>query len=101
MPDTFVESPTALLDYKFDWANTRNGGESLDWLAAGETIVTATIAVDAGLTLDSYALTDSSSSVTVWLSNGVLNQNYEVACTITTSEGRIDTRTMKFEIRQR
>ena len=84
-----TKDPDAVLDYKFDWS---------DWLATGETISSKTITVDSGLTEDSSSITDTSTSVTIWLSSGTVNTRYKVACKITTSDSRTDERTITIRI---
>lgn len=83
----YLKDPDAILDYVFDWS---------PYLEAGETITDKTVTVDAGLTLDSHSVDDS--SVTVWLSGGTVRTTYKVACLITTSAGRTDERTMTIKV---
>ena len=99
----FIKDPNAVLDYKFDWAPLTNGAEggTSDWLASGETISARTITVSTGLTKDSDSLTDTNTSVTVWLSGGTDGQNYTVACKIVTSDSRTDERTITIFVRER
>lgn len=99
----FRKDPNAVLDYKFDWAPLTNGadGGSSDWLASGETISTKTITVSTGLTEDSSAITDTNTSVTVWLSGGTAGTSYTVACKIATSDSRTDERTITINVRDR
>ena len=66
-----------------------------------ETILTKTVTVDDGITKDSDALSDTDTSVTVWLSGGTAGVDYEVACKIVTSASRIDERTIKIQVRER
>ena len=98
---TFTKDPDAVLDYKFDWAALTNGTGASDWLAAGETISSHTITAAAGIAVDSSAITDASTSVTVWLSSGTANIDYTVACKIVTNALRTDERTMVVSVRQR
>jgi hypothetical protein len=98
---TFLKDPNAVLDYKFDWKALTNGTGDTDWLASGETLTTKTVMVDAGLTKDSDALSDTNTSVTVWLSGGTAGQRYNVACKIVTSANRTDERTISVEVMQR
>ena len=103
MADTFIKDPSAVLDYKFDWkAKTNNTGQK-DWLASGETISTKTITElpSGGITVDSSALSDTNTSVTVWLSGGTAGDDYTVACKITTSASRTDERSITIKCRQR
>ena len=101
MPSIFLKDPNAVLDYKFDWKALTNGNGDSDWLASGETISTKTVTVDSGITKDSDALTDTNTSVTVWLSGGTAGVDYEVACKIATSASRTDERTIKIQARER
>lgn len=90
------KDPGDKLDYKFDFANTTNGGAEADWLTSGESIASYTITADTGITVVSDSLTDSNKSVTVWLSGGTAGQRYKVVCQITTdsSPTRIKERTL-------
>ena len=97
----FIKDPNAVLDFKFDFAALTNGSGTSNWLAAGETINTVTVTADTGLTVDSSAITDTSTSVTVWLSGGTANTDYDVLCRIVTSAGRTDDRTMVIKVRER
>jgi len=92
MAQTFLKDPSAVLDYKFDWS---------DWLEASETIAAATVTAAAGLTVDSSAITDSSTSVTAWLSAGTVSARYSVVCHITTSADREDDRTIVIRVVER
>lgn len=81
----YIKDPDAVLDYKFDWS---------DWLAVGETISTASVTVTSGITKDSDSITDTNTSVTVWLSGGTESMLYKATCRITTSDSRTDDRTI-------
>jgi len=97
----FVKDPDAVLDYKFDWANTSNGGRLADWLEANETISSFVITPDSGIVVDSFTTSDGGKSVTVWLSGGTEGVNYNVACSITTTGQRTDERTAIITVKQR
>lgn len=101
----FLKDPNAVLDYKFDWApNTNGNSQNPDWLASGETISTFSVTADSGLTLLSSGLTDSSRSVTIWVSGGQVGKIYNVGCHIITNlspTARQDDRTMRILVRQR
>ncbi|NIV36801.1 MAG: hypothetical protein GWN58_47410 [Anaerolineae bacterium] len=99
--DTFMKDPAEVLDYKFDWAPETNGTGNSDWLAAGETITSHTITVPTGITVDSSALSDANTSVTVWLSGGTAGTDYAVECEIDTTAGRTAKRTMMIAVRER
>ena len=93
MPNNrFVKAATSVLDYKFDWS---------DWLDAGETISSKTVTVPTGLTKNSDALADTNTAVLVWLSGGTTGERYTVSCQIVTSAGRTDARYIEIEIGER
>lgn len=103
---TFIKDPSAVLDYKFDWKPLTNGSGNSDWLQAGEIISTKTITVTptvatTGLIVDSSSLTDTNTSVTVWLSSGTAGVDYTVACKIVTNAPRTDERTMTIHVENR
>ncbi len=101
MASVFVKDPSAVLDYKFDWAALTNGSGDSDWLASAETISSKTVTATSGITVDSSSLSDSNTSVTVWLSGGTDGENYTVACEIVTSAARTDERSITIRVRQR
>lgn len=101
MASEFLKDSSAVLDYKFDWKASTNGSGASDWLASGETIASHTITADSGITVDSSALSDTNTSVTVWLSGGTEGIRYDVACEITTSDSRTDERTIQILCRPR
>lgn len=101
MTSRFIKDPSAVLDYKFDWAALTNGSGTSDWLSSGETIASRTVTLDTGLTKDSDSVTDSSTSVTVWLSGGTAGSTYGVTCRITTTAGRTDERSIVIEVKNR
>lgn len=80
---SFQQDPTDDLDYSFDWTS---------WLATGETITTATVTADDGLTIHDES--NTTSVVTFWASGGTANGRYAVHCHVTTSEGREATRSL-------
>jgi hypothetical protein len=85
-----TKDPDAVLDYAFDWSA---------WLADGETILTYDVDVEVGdAVVDS--VTEALGTVSVWLSGGTLDTNVELRCRVTTSEGRIDDRTIVILIRE-
>ncbi len=106
MADTqWVKDPDAVLDWVFDWkAETNQGKASVgDWLDGdvGEIITSYTVTVDAGLTKDSDSRVYTNTAVQVWLSGGTAGQDYDVTCSIETSEGRKDDRTITIRVRER
>lgn len=101
MPEMFIKDPVAELDYVFDFKALTNGRGDSDWLEVGETILTKTVTVDSGLTKESDTLTDTNTSITVWLSGGIAGQNYKVTAEIVTSAGRTDKRTATVRVKER
>ena len=87
----YIKDPAASLDYAITWA---------DWLADGETIADATWEVATGLT-DLDIASVSGAITTVWLSGGTAGTSYLATVTITTSESRVDSRTIRIICRQR
>lgn len=98
---TYTKDPNAVLDYKFDFAASTNGSGDEDYLASGETISTATVTAETGLTVDSSAKSDNDTSVVAWLSGGTDGEDYDVTCRIVTSASRTDDRTIVIKVRQR
>ncbi len=98
---TYVKDPDAVLDYKWDWKAKTNGSGTSDWLDTTETITAYTVTADTGITVDSSSITDSNTSVTVWLSGGTAGARYHVSCRITTSAGRTDERTITVRCEER
>ncbi len=101
--NVFLKDPSAVLDYKFDWKANSHGvaGADGDWLGTTETISTKTITATTGITVDSSSLTDSNTSVTVWLSGGTAGSTYTVACKIVTAAGRTDERSIIVRVQDR
>lgn len=87
---TWEKDPSAVLDWKFNWTN---------WLAASEEISSATVTVESGITKDSQS--NTTTTVTAWLSGGTLGETYEVTCRITTNQGRTDERTIGIRVTDR
>ena len=86
----YEHAPTSKLDYGFDWNL---------WLAVGETIITSVWLVDSGLTQSNE---DNVSGVTsVFVAGGVAGTSYKLKNTITTSNRRIDSRTIRLSCKNR
>lgn len=90
MATDWTKDPDAVLDWRWDWT---------EWLADGETIVTSTMTVSAGLVLDSSS--NSPTSATAWLSGGTPGTPYTVANRVVTSAGRTDERTVTIRVTNR
>lgn len=89
MADSYIKDPDAVLDYQWDWAT---------WLPTGDTIASATVTSDIGLTVDSAS--NTATVVTAWLSGGTVGESYDVTCRVVTADGRTDDRTITLLIRQ-
>lgn len=79
----FVKDPGSYLDYVFNWAY---------WLQSGETISSFAVNSDPGLSVDYSSA--GPSYVTAWISGGVSGNEYNLTCSITTSSGRTDNRSI-------
>lgn len=90
MPDTWTKDPDAKLDYSIDWS---------EWLATGDAILSAAWTVPVGITKELEQKTTE--AVTVWLSGGSAGSDYKVACEITTTDARVDERTLTIMVRER
>lgn len=101
MAQIFPKDPGDRLDWKFDFKSTTNGSDTdvADVLASGETISSRTVTADDGITVDSSSITDTNTSVTVWLSGGTAGEEYTVTCTIVTSAGRTYEEHIKIQVR--
>jgi hypothetical protein len=87
---TFRKDPQATLDYHVDWST---------WMEDGDAIIASDWFVADGLTevVDAFSTTVA----TVWLSGGTAGQSYTVTNRITTSDGRIDERSITIKAEQR
>lgn len=95
------KDPDSILEYVFDWKAKTNLNGNTNWLGASETIVSHVITATSGLTVDSSSLTDTNTSVTVWLSGGTDGVSYEVACKITTSSSRTEEQTAVIRVEEK
>ena len=85
----FKKDPSAILDYSIDWSL---------WLD-GDTIQSSSWTVPQGLTKASE--TNNSTTATVWLSGGTVDQTYTVTNRITTANGRTDERSILIKVEDR
>lgn len=88
MDDYRLQDPSASIDHPIDWE---------DWLQPGEVVYGADFSITPDdsptlLSTDSPYFSDTTTSVTV--SNLTVGQIYRLSHTITTSAGRIDTRSL-------
>jgi hypothetical protein len=77
----FYKDPAEYLDYKFDWSA---------WLSSGDTIADKTVTVSDGIDVDT--VTNTTTSVTFWLSGGTAARTYDITVNIVTAGGRIGER---------
>lgn len=89
MADSYIKDPDAVLDYQWDWAT---------WLPAGDTITSATVTAETGLTVSSK--TNTTTAVTSWLSGGIVGESYNVTCRVVTADGRTDDRTITIIVQE-
>lgn len=84
------KAPAAILDYQMDWSG---------WLAAGETISSADVSADAGITVNPPGKSTGIANgvVTFWLGGGTSGTTYNVTVTVTTS-ARTDSRTIQIPV---
>lgn len=82
------KDPDEVLDYLIDWGSRR--------LDEGDTIVSSSWTVPAGLTQTDAAFTDT--TTTVWLSGGTLGTTYEITSQIVTAGGRTMEQTARLRI---
>ncbi len=89
MADSYIKDPDAVLDYQWDWSS---------WLPTGDTIASATVTAETGLTVGSYS--NTATAVTAWLSGGIVGESYNVTCRVVTANGRTDDRTITLLVTQ-
>lgn len=87
MPDSFLKDPDEVESYVRDWT------ADLD----GDTIATSTWVVPSGITKDSDS--NTTTTATIWLSGGTLDEDYALVNRITTAGGRTLDKTLTFLIR--
>ena len=87
MPQTFSKDPDAVLDYTVDWSS---------WLGS-DTISTSTWTVPTGITKDSD--TKTTTTATIWLSGGVIDQDYLPINHIVTAGLRTEDRSILIRVR--
>jgi hypothetical protein len=85
----FTKAPADELDYTIAWSS---------WLPDGDTIVAASWDVPAGLT-EPAAASFTTTTTTVWLAGGVAETDYDVACQVTTDDGRVVERSIRIAVR--
>ena len=86
-----THTPGADLDYSIDWSA---------WLAAGEKITASEWTAATGISL-SRKTVELFKITTAFAAGGVAGNDYTLTNTITTSAGRIDSRTITLQCRAR
>lgn len=86
-----AHAPGSDLDYSVDWTS---------WLTASETIVTSTWTASAGITVSRDNILGERVAV-AFAAGGVAGQDYTLTNTITTTDGRVDSRTITLRCRAR
>lgn len=85
------KDPIAVLSYDFNWT---------DWLGENETITSAQVTVDPGLTLFSQPVINGG-VVLFYLSGGAAGMAYNVACVIQTNLPDTDRRSFLLQVSTR
>lgn len=80
-----IHAPGDSLDYSFDRTS---------WLSAGETIITSTWDIQPSTSIALSNAQIVAGVVTTVVTGGTLNKAYRLNNTVTTSSGKIDTRTL-------
>ena len=86
----YEHAPSSNLDYGFDWN---------PWLATGENISISTWDVDVALSQSNAQVISNVTSV--FVAGGVAGTSYKLKNTITTTDGRVDSRTIKLSCKNR
>lgn len=84
------KDPQATLRHGVDWSG---------WLQADETITDEAVTATTGLTVDQVA--EAAGVVSYRVSGGTAGADYTVTCQVTTSNGRIDERSVLYQVRER
>lgn len=86
---TLPKDPDADKLYVFDWS---------DWLATSDTIASASVSADSGITAS--VVTTSTTTVTVRVNGGTAGTTYGVSCKVTGSgnPAEVDERTVYFRV---
>ena len=91
----FRKQPDENLDYDFDWSAWMASGDTLQ-ASTGTSVVSATT----GITVGTKTHNTSTSIVKQFLSGGTADADYEIECTVTTTQGRIGQREIILEVRE-
>lgn len=89
---TRTKAPRSVLDYVPDWTL---------WLDAVNDLIESIEVEAIGIKVDSSFISANKKSAVIWVSGGTINMTGKVTVRIITVNGRVDERTMLFEIRAR
>jgi hypothetical protein len=84
------KDPDEVLDYEIDWTAKLTGGD---------TITSSSWTVPAGITKDSSTFTTS--TATIWLSDGTIGETYLLTNEVTTAAGRTMDQSAKLKIKEK
>ena len=108
-----AKDPNSVEPYFFVWCDRdgiNTGAAADDGELQGATISSYTVTVPSGITKDSdnksavtvHGVTyDANTVVTVWLSGGTANTDYDILCRVVTSDSRTLDMTMTVPVRSR
>lgn len=92
-PFTFLaplKDPNSIELHGLDWS---------DWLGNGDSLASATVTADTGLTVDQ--VTNAAGVVSYRLSGGTAGMNYIATCRVVTAFGLVDDRSVQYRVRER
>lgn len=88
----FTHGAGSTLDYGFNWS---------EWLQSGETITVSVWAPATDLIFTNAAVTGTGTITSVFVAGGEAGKTYKLYNTVTTSAGRIDSRTLTLSCKKR
>ena len=88
--ETWLKDPQAVLDWTWNWS---------DWLQEGEEVASTSSTISPGLIIDE--MTNTSTTITVWISGGTVGNPYRVTVQVVTNQGRTDERSALIRVTNR
>ncbi|MCE9566366.1 MAG: hypothetical protein K8U57_30450 [Planctomycetes bacterium] len=88
MSSPFLKDPGDRVDYLVDYT---------DWLGTDTITGTPSWTVPTGLT--NYAVSNTTTGATIWLTGGTHGNDYTVTCQVTTTGGRIKQQSFTIKVR--
>lgn len=89
---TIDKDPDAYLDYTLDLT---------DWLSNISDTVVGVVTEEEGVTVEETEILSNGKKIVAWVSGGTPNETGSVTFRFTTAGGRIDDRTLYFNIKER